>query len=275
MYRLCTYDLIWKTGYQLNINNKNRDKDGYVKMQRLINEGSLVSFGRSEVLAFGQPPLRDSHQGMTPHGRLFPVVGIIQPDLECVYMNIIFRDPWNIIATDGTVPGPDDESGQFRTFRIKVEEIPLMFDTMIVCRYPDIIRTERLQAMDLKKKIKATVPVKNNASSSGKSKNSGSYKNNSNNSSNNSGTGGVSTTLLVDQPWQTEVARAQTYSTKDPARFLLIIEDIKNVFVNDLKISAAQSAEKGLNSFQGAGISSYVVDDMLVDVAITISRYID
>lgn len=243
MYRQCTYNLTWKSGFVTRI-----DRDGFRILQGMLAEGSLVAFGRSEVLALGKPPPRDTPQELCPHGRLFSVVGIAHPDAECSYAYIVLKDSWNLIASDDSTQPPDEESGHYRTFRVKLEEIPTLFDCLVVCRYPDVLRPERLAAYEIKKKIKVT--PKSSKSSGGEA-----YK-------------------AIGQPWQTEIVRSKTFGTLDPARFRLVVRDVDSAYENDLQLDP-EASEKSLSlPFGSAPANSGGADNMLVDIAMTVSRYL-
>ena len=50
--------------------------DGYRYLKSLLDEGSVVALGRSEIRAIEKPVPMNSMGGNTPHGQLFPLVFI-------------------------------------------------------------------------------------------------------------------------------------------------------------------------------------------------------
>jgi hypothetical protein len=71
-------------------------------------------------------------------------VAIIEANIDSAYINIILKDFWNLVCTDDGFQAPDETSGHFRTFTVKLEDVPTMFDSLIVCRFPDNVRTQRI-----------------------------------------------------------------------------------------------------------------------------------
>lgn len=175
-----TYDLIWKSGNQ----GGSLKNGGLGSLEALVAEGSLVAFGRSELLA-----LKPSKYSSIPFGRLFPVVGIIEPNTETSYAYIVLKDSWNIVSTDDGFQPPDEATGHFRTLKVKVEDIPILFDSMIICRFPDSVRTQRIIDManveDTKNDRKDSSGSKSSSSSSRKR-------------------------MKLPLPWQTEIVKGKT-----------------------------------------------------------------
>lgn len=111
----------------------------------LLKEGSLVSFGRAESIAYMkrrdlQINLDDEDEidpsaAIPPYGRLFPLLGIVTIQ-SCVYL--ILRDAWGL--NTNIDEGIDFETGHSRTFQVPVEEIPLLYDVMIISRFPDSLQ---------------------------------------------------------------------------------------------------------------------------------------
>lgn len=124
-------------------------QSGGAFVKKCLSEGSLIAFGKSESMALMQhkavvpvnttaaatggsnatPPTEQ------PYGRLFPIVGTL---VSKGYTYGIFRDAFGLIEDcDLNV---NFESGHSRTFKIKIEDIPLIYDTIIISRYPDSLR---------------------------------------------------------------------------------------------------------------------------------------
>ena len=119
--------------------------NGYQTILQFYQEGSLVSFGRSESLLTTSSTLSLNPNKRFPHGFMFPIVGL---EIIKEYKYFIFKDYFNIIDPsmyimsdmDGNVP--DMISGHCKTFRIKIESIPKIFDIIIIGRFPDVLRTK-------------------------------------------------------------------------------------------------------------------------------------
>jgi hypothetical protein len=113
-------------------------------LKKCLAEGSIVAFGKSESMSLMQQKLpkpvslEDNVRlppVMQPFGRLFPVVGSV---LIKGYNHVILRDSYDLIADCEL--DVNYESGHSRTFKIKIEEIPLIYDTIMVSRFPDSLR---------------------------------------------------------------------------------------------------------------------------------------
>ena len=154
VYKLHVKDFEWRS-----VEDDVRGQSGAAFVKKCISEGTLISFGKSESLALMQqkvgrqatttndntvPPI------MQPFGRLFPVVGSV---IVKGYNHLILRDPYDLIADcDVDV---NYESGHSRTFKIKLEDLPAIYDTMIISRYPDSLRViaERLYLKPWKSEV--------------------------------------------------------------------------------------------------------------------------
>eukprot|EP00602_Paraphysomonas_sp_CaronLab_P012205 CAMPEP_0185038078 /NCGR_PEP_ID=MMETSP1103-20130426/33284_1 /TAXON_ID=36769 /ORGANISM="Paraphysomonas bandaiensis, Strain Caron Lab Isolate" /LENGTH=855 /DNA_ID=CAMNT_0027576349 /DNA_START=137 /DNA_END=2704 /DNA_ORIENTATION=- len=116
-------------------------KDGVQLVINLLNEGSLVAFGKSETRIFHYPKKKKkkekcvTNRGTYPHGRLFPVIGVEQ---RKGFRFLVLRDAWGLVPD--AVLEPDPKYGQCRLFEVPVESIPLEFDTMVVSRFPDSMK---------------------------------------------------------------------------------------------------------------------------------------
>lgn len=114
--------------------------NGMAAIDTFFDEGSLVAFGLSEYCLYSITTLSKSPSRRPPHGYFFPMVGkqIIEG-----YRYLILKDPWGVVFDYITNGYPEDISGHCRTFRIKVEDIPTQFDTIVVSRFPDFGRLEK------------------------------------------------------------------------------------------------------------------------------------
>lgn len=112
-------------------------RDGASFAFQLFNEGSMIAFARSEAMLqvprTAQMILEDREYA--PHGRLFPVVGTLVEDSG--YKILILKDIWGNFPGVTHLESPDLESGHCRVVRLKMEEIPLYFDTVVISRFPD------------------------------------------------------------------------------------------------------------------------------------------
>ena len=102
-----------------------------------LREGSIVTFGRSAPQSMMSISMKQNKAtfNLPPIGHTFPVVGF---NIVKGYVYLILKDNWGLIGDlDENV---NFESGRCNTFQIKVEDIPLFYDCMIVCRYPDSLR---------------------------------------------------------------------------------------------------------------------------------------
>lgn len=116
-------------------------RDGAELCQRVLLEGSSISFGKSEPRMFHVSKSKKKGPGANklttskwtfPFGRLFPLLGI---EFIKHYKYLVFRDAW------GLVPHAEKEHsaeyGHIRTFKMRLEDIPAEFDTMFFVRFPD------------------------------------------------------------------------------------------------------------------------------------------
>eukprot|EP01033_Poteriospumella_lacustris_P009062 gene9062-6512_t len=71
-----------------------------------------------------------------PIGHLFPVLGT---KMVGTFMHLILKDPWGLIGDAD--PEVNVDTGQCRTFLIRVEDVASYYDTMVVSRFPDSLRT--------------------------------------------------------------------------------------------------------------------------------------
>lgn len=148
VFRLPVKDYDW-----CSVDSDVKRQNGYKTVSSLYTEGSLVAFGRSEsaCLMSNKPKemlrgkqYKEPHE-LPPYGRYFPCLG-------CVYIkgyrHLILRDAWGLIADCELETNFD--SGHCRTFKIKIEDIPEVYDTIIVSRFPDSLRSIA-EARQLKK----------------------------------------------------------------------------------------------------------------------------
>lgn len=195
VFRRCTYEFLWKSADQTFLR-----VDGYRYIRYLLDEGSLVALGRSETRALEEPSGDN-----TPHGRLFPIVSMLDPSAESSYRYVVLRDAWNVVVSEDEAhaQGPEELSGHFRTFPVVLEDVPRMYDYMVVVRFPDVTRTAPRKAQS-KLKLRGAKKTK-------------------------------------EAPvWNTELRVAPTNGPSQPARFRLTVhEDPK---VEARKVARAEAA---------------------------------
>ena len=116
-------------------------QSGSAFVKKCFSEGSLISFGKSESLALMQQKIElpagsaRTAPVLQPFGRLFPVVGQV---VIKGYLYLILRDAYDLIGDcDVNV---NYESGHSRTFKIKIEDMAYVYDTIVVSRFPDSLR---------------------------------------------------------------------------------------------------------------------------------------
>lgn len=124
-------------------------KDGTEFITKLYEEGSFISFARSECLL--QIPKTNNmllnNIEYPPHGRLFPIVNIHTDELG--YKIITIKDIYGLYPNITHLESPDLNSGHCRVAFIKVEDIPNLFDMLIISRFPDATRMNA-KALNLK-----------------------------------------------------------------------------------------------------------------------------
>jgi hypothetical protein len=162
-----------------------RGQNGFQFLIDCVKEGSVVSLGRSSATmmmnANSISKVNPASYVLPPLGRLFPVAASANVK---GYNYLVMKDPWGIIADcDKDV---NFESGHSNTFKIKVEEVPLYYDTIILSRFPDSLR-----AAIANKEVSLLAKISNTAAKSG------------------------------PVPWKTEVLSAMTRGKEKPAVFLL------------------------------------------------------
>lgn len=116
--------------------------DGVKVIERMFHEGALVSFGLSEVKLYHRSTMSALPAHRMVHGHLFPLVAI-EYSIEDNYKYFILRDAFGLLNTNTTLSldiSADRSTGVCRTFRYKVENIPTVFDTIFVSRFPDMLR---------------------------------------------------------------------------------------------------------------------------------------
>ena len=225
VFKRSTLDMIWVTGDQ-NIPRMN----GYCILKSALQEGSLVALGRSESLVL--TGVRSSHKLVNelPFGRLFAIVSINEYNLDTPYHQVVLRDCWDVIVHDDGTQSVDLSSGHFRTFTIQLEDIPLCFDTLVVCRYPDVLRksdgatdNEHLGNTKIKRNHGHNTPLH----------------------------------------WKTHIECEKTNGLSQPALFKLIINNndtSKNKEINDIYVTSS---------------NDHGEDELLVDIALTVSSAVD
>ncbi len=120
----------------------------------MLEEGSLVSFGRSESMVMHKESMKTSNRTLPPHGYLYPVVASYL-DIETGFKYVTLRDAFghwlhDVGETLNSNPEyhkddrvkTDSRSGHCNTITVKVEQLPHLFDNIIASRYPDNIRVD-------------------------------------------------------------------------------------------------------------------------------------
>ena len=135
VFRMSAKDFDWKS-----VQDEVQGEDGTAMVIKLLKEGSLISFGRSEPLLLNRKTLLKYPSVALPHGRLFPVVRIETiSNFKC----FILKDTFGLQQPrPGAVQGEADPfSGHCRTFVVRAEELLGQFDTLYVVRFPESLRT--------------------------------------------------------------------------------------------------------------------------------------
>ncbi len=162
-----------------------RGENGYQLIMECLKEGSIVALGRSSATAMmntnSMSKVHPVSYAMPPLGRLFPVAASASVK---GYNYLVLKDPWGLIADcDQDV---NFESGHSNTFKIKVEDIPMYYDTIMISRFPDSLR-----AAVANKEVSLLAKIVNNSAKIG------------------------------PVPWKTEVLSAVSKGRSNPAVFLL------------------------------------------------------
>jgi Ca2+-binding EF-hand superfamily protein len=119
-------------------------EDGNGFVMSCLREGSVVTFGRSAGTTLTpidpfftiNTSKNSAAAHLPPIGHVFPVLG---QKFVGNYLFYILKDPWGLIGDVDADVNPD--TGQSNTFLIRVEDVPSYYDTIIVSRYPDSLRT--------------------------------------------------------------------------------------------------------------------------------------
>lgn len=135
VHKLAVKDFEWRS-----VEEDVRGLSGAAYVKKCFSEGSLIAFGKSEPSALVQqkvvvPPGGKAPPALQPFGRLFPVVGNV---FIKGYNYLILRDSFDLIADCDLNVNYD--TGHSRTFKMKVEDIPLVYDTVMASRFPDSLR---------------------------------------------------------------------------------------------------------------------------------------
>ena len=131
--KLYAHDYDWKS-----VKDEITGNDGTGMILKLLSEGALISFGRSEPLLLNRKTLQRYPSVALPHGRAFPLVGIeIISNFKC----LVLKDTFGLQKVRNEGDGEADyNTGHCRTFVLKVEDLLAMFDTIFVVRFPDTLR---------------------------------------------------------------------------------------------------------------------------------------
>jgi len=148
VYREAVSDYEWKSvDFEVSSVEKNASK----KIIDILKEGSLICVGRSEGMAMHSNCFKQSPRTAPPHGYLYPIV--VNYTNEAGYKFIKIRDAFHdYLSFVGESHNTnkdyqkderikvDEMSGHCNTITIPIEQMPDLFDTMIVVRFPDAIR---------------------------------------------------------------------------------------------------------------------------------------
>lgn len=138
--RLSVRDYEWRTIAEDCLTKE--DGKGFVVS--CLKEGSVVAFGRSagttlvpiDPFYTTNTARNSAATHVPPIGHLFPVLGT---KMVGTFMHLILKDPWGLIGDAD--PEVNVDTGQCRTFLIRVEDVASYYDTMVVSRFPDSLRT--------------------------------------------------------------------------------------------------------------------------------------
>jgi len=126
----------------LSIDEEIKSKSGWQYVKHRLSEGSLVSIGRSEGMAMMDNRLPRSIiaskrviPNHPPQGKLFPIIGNVFIE---GFNYLILRDAFDLISDCDL--SANYETGHCRTFNIKVDDVPFLFDSLLVGRFPDSLR---------------------------------------------------------------------------------------------------------------------------------------
>ena len=76
VYKLATRDYDWKS-----VDDDVQGENGFEVCREFLKEGSLIAFGRSDLMAYMRQPKNESiYRNLPPNGKFFPLVGTIIAD---------------------------------------------------------------------------------------------------------------------------------------------------------------------------------------------------
>jgi len=138
--KLSTYAFTWKS---VEGELQEGEKNGVRFVQDVLDEGSLISFGRSEGWTMHASTLLKPHPRICPpHGYLFPVVGIyVKPEDGFVYLQV--RDAFGYLVAPSSKPETvkaDFATGHCNLYELRVDDVQAHFDTIALSRFPDALR---------------------------------------------------------------------------------------------------------------------------------------
>jgi hypothetical protein len=151
------------------------------------------------------------------------VVSLLDPSVESSYRYVVLRDAWGVVVSDdqAQAQGPEEFSGHFRTFPVMLEDIPRMYDYMVVVRFPDVTRTTPPKAAS---KLKLRGAKKTKAAA----------------------------------VWNTEVRVGRTAGPTQPARFKLTVHEDPKVEARKVARAEAVAAAAALAAEEEAAIAAGV-----------------
>jgi Ca2+-binding EF-hand superfamily protein len=129
-YYILNYD--WKSIIEESV------KESGVRMiLNCLKEGTIVCLVRSASQSMMSLTMKQNKAAfnLPPVGHFFPVVGSCY---EQGYLYFILKDTWGLIGdADYEV---NFDTGRCGTFKIKVEDVPFLYDCIVLSRFPDSIR---------------------------------------------------------------------------------------------------------------------------------------
>tara|TARA_A100001015_G_scaffold634_1_gene805 strand:- start:1670 stop:4528 length:2859 start_codon:yes stop_codon:yes gene_type:complete len=123
--------------------------NGVAFLEEMLQEGAMVSVGRSETQAIPNSSCAVYSAPLTviprpddcpPYGRLMPIVRVVRD--RNGYKQIVLKDPWGLEPRVDLAECQNNASEEIfaRTFSVEVEKLVKRYDCMVVCRYPDSLR---------------------------------------------------------------------------------------------------------------------------------------
>jgi len=129
VFKAFVKDFDWKS-----LDSECNGENGVQYILDIIAECSIICFGRSETRTHHRSSLEPAPWEGPPHGRLYPVLGM---EIDNGYRLLVIRDAW---GKPDVVVDADEVHGHSRLFRVRVEDIPIFYDTIMVGRFLDNLK---------------------------------------------------------------------------------------------------------------------------------------